>query len=380
MRRVVTPYAGLGSGPFPPPLSGDLPVLTAIRFFAAFWVFAFHFWSWIGLPDSGIWRVAGSGARGVDLFFVLSGFVIYHVYGRGRAASNFDFPTFMWRRFARVYPLHFVLLVVWLVFLIGLAQAGITLERELTFRDVIASVFLVQSWHITDGLLLNGVSWSVSAEMTAYLLFGLLISVAGGRLRWGFWLVALILTAILGHVVARAEGYTGFMHPTWDFGALRILPSFALGVLARLAADRVGIRGAVAIGVLSVAGLSVVMQDADAGYALLPLFAGLILAAARLSGPLGRMPGMGVLVYLGEISYSTYMVHTLILLIYSQAGPRVFGFYDLIPLSWHAVIVFVIILAASSLSYHLIEKPARNWLNRSWSRREVAKGVSKGTT
>ncbi|SNT68912.1 Peptidoglycan/LPS O-acetylase OafA/YrhL, contains acyltransferase and SGNH-hydrolase domains [Paracoccus seriniphilus] len=363
----------------PPPLTGDLELLTTIRFFAALWVFSFHFWSWLGLPDTGLWRAAGSGARGVDLFFVLSGFVIFHVYGQSGTGRDFNFAKFMWRRFARVYPLHFVLLLVWLVFLVGLARIGVQLERSVTLWDLVASVLLIQSWHVTDGLLLNGVAWSVSAEMTAYLSFGLLMSVSRVPPGWKFWSVALATTAIVAHLVARSEGYPGFMHPTWDFGALRILPSFALGVLTRMVADHVGTRGASIVGGIALIGLFFVVQNPDAGYVLLPLFAGLILAAARLSHHLGRMPGVNLFVYLGEISYSTYMVHTLILLIYSNAGPRIFGFWDRVPMTLHAIIVFLIILAASSVSYHLIEKPARNWLNRRWSRRETARAASEGT-
>ncbi|MDP5306151.1 acyltransferase family protein [Paracoccus spongiarum] len=350
----------------PPPLPADLPLLTAIRFFAAFWVFAFHFWSWLGLPATGIWRAAGSGARGVDLFFVLSGFVIFHVYGRRAPGRDFGFGKFMWRRFARVYPLHLAMLLIWLVMLLALTALGVALERGVTLWDVIASALLIQSWHLTDGLLLNGVAWSVSAEMTAYLAFGLLMYFRQTAPGWRFWLAALVVTGVLAHLVAVRQGYTGFMHPTWDFGALRILPAFALGALTRLAADHVGPRPASLIGVAALVGLFFAVQDKDADYVLLPLFAALILAAARLSPHLARLPGVSALVYLGEISYSTYMVHTLILLLYSNIGPRLFGFWNAVPMTLHAAIVFGIIIVASALSYHLIEQPSRRWLNRQW--------------
>lgn len=363
----------------PAPLAQQLELLTAIRFFAALWVFAFHFWSWQDVPSTGIWRIAGSGARGVDLFFVLSGFVIFHVYGSKPVGRDFGFGRYMWRRFARIYPVHLVMLVIWLVMLLALAAVGFPLERQVTLRDVVATGLLVNSWGVTDGLILNGVSWSVSAEMTVYLAFGALMVFSGRTPGWIFWLAALIVSAVAAHLVARALGYDGFMHPTWDFGALRIFPSFALGALMRVAADHVGPRPAALIGAASLAGLFVAMQDPDAAYILLPLFAGLILAAARLSPVLGRAPGVGTLVYLGEISYSTYMVHTLILLLYINLGPRLFGFWGAVPITLHAVIVFLIILGASALSYRYIELPSRVWLNRKWSQRfprdEAAKGA-----
>lgn len=352
----------------PSSLASDLPLLTAIRFFASFWVFAFHYWSWVGLPSVGIWRAAGSGARGVDLFFVLSGFVIMHVYGRRRTGRAFGFGTFMWRRFARVYPLHVAMLLIWVVFLLGLASVGYDLDRAPTWRDLIASLLLVHSWHTTDGLLLNGVSWSVSAEMSAYLAFGIAMLCLPRPPGWLFWGVTFVVTAVVAHVVAVTHGYPGFMHPDWDFGGLRIFPSFALGALMRLAADHVNTRLAAVIGVLAVAGLAVAVQDPNADYVLLPLFAALILAAARLSPVMGRLPGMGILVYLGEISYSTYMVHSLILLIYANAGPQVFASWGAIPQTVHASIAFAIVIAASAVSYHLIEQPSRRWLNALWTR------------
>lgn len=354
----------------PGPLPAEMPLLTAIRFFAAFWVFAFHFWSWLGLPATGIWRAAGSGARGVDLFFVLSGFVIFHVYGNKTPGRDFGVGKFIWRRVARVYPLHLAMLLVWLVMLLTLTALGMSLERGVTLWDVIASVLLIQSWNVTDGLLLNGVAWSVSAEMAAYLAFAVVMCVSRTPPRWIFWLVTLVVTSVVAHLVARSHGYTGFMHPTWDFGALRILPAFALGALTRLAADHVGPRPAAFVGIVAVVGLFFAIQNPDADYVLLPLFAALILAAARLSSSLGRLPGVGILVYLGEISYSTYMVHTLILLLYSNIGPRLGGFWTAIPMSGHATIVFCIIIAASAVSYHLIEQPSRRWLNRQWALRQ----------
>lgn len=362
----------------PAPLPAELELLTAIRFFAAFWVFAFHFWSWLGLPDSGLWKAAGSGARGVDLFFVLSGFVIFHVYGRKQPGRDFGLGKFMWRRFARVYPLHLVMLLVWLVMMLSLGVLGFALERQVTLWDLVASLLLIQSWHVTDGLLLNGVAWSVSAEMTAYLAFGLVMVCCRTVPGWRFWLAVLVLSSVVAHLVARGQGYAGFMHPTWEFGALRIFPSFALGVLTRMAAGHVGTRPAALIGAVALAGLFFAVQDKDADYILLPLFAALILAAARLSPVLGRARGVGVLVYLGEISYSTYMVHTLILLVYANLGPRLFGFWGAIPMTVHAGIVFAIIIAASAVSYHVVEQPARAWLNRQWARRNAAGPVAEG--
>ncbi len=61
-------------------LPNDLKSLTSFRFFAAFWVFLFHLRSRIDYETSWFWDIVSNGARGVDFFFILSGFVIFHVY------------------------------------------------------------------------------------------------------------------------------------------------------------------------------------------------------------------------------------------------------------------------------------------------------------
>ncbi|MBU3031671.1 acyltransferase family protein [Paracoccus marinaquae] len=366
------------------PLAPQLDLLTAIRFFAAAWVFFFHFWSWVGLPDTGLWALAGSGARGVDLFFVLSGFVIYHVYGGRETGGGFDFGTYMWRRFARVYPMHLVMLLVWLVFLLAVARLGYQADRAPTLRDGIASLLMIHSWRVTDGLILNGVSWSISAEMSAYLAFGLLMVISPRRPGWVFWTVVLVVSGVVAHLVARADGYAGFMHPTWDLGVLRIFPAFALGVLTRMLAERVGPRPAALIGAVAMVAFLVVARNPNADYALLPIFAGLILAAARLSPTLGQSSLVGrrvtgVLVYLGEISYSTYLVHSLILIVYSNLGPRFPAYWEALPLTVHSLVCFALVILASAISYHMVELPGRSWLNGIWTRRRARAGIARET-
>ena len=94
-----------------PAAGRDLPNLTGIRFLAAFWVLGFHTMPRSGLPRpvAAFWD---AGFSGVSLFFVLSGFILAHVYG-GSAVSDRPFPSqrFLVARFARVYPAYAAALV-----------------------------------------------------------------------------------------------------------------------------------------------------------------------------------------------------------------------------------------------------------------------------
>ena len=202
-------------------LAKDLRSLTALRFFAAFWVFLFHLRSRIEYQDNWLWAVVENGARGVDFFFILSGFVIFHVYEPQIASRRFSLRSYLIKRFARIYPLHLVMLVVFVVFAI---------LRGNEVNGVFASLALIHSWNVTDGLVLNGPSWTLSAEIFAYILFGILVFRTPPT-----WLIFVLFlgTSLAVHSFAVSLGETAFIHLSWNYGALRILPLFLLGMLLR---------------------------------------------------------------------------------------------------------------------------------------------------
>ncbi len=85
----------------------NLKPLTAMRFFAAMWVVAYHFTPSLGL---GMPALVGKGYLGVELFFVLSGFILSHVYMEAFGDRRFRYPDFLWARLARIFPVHLVTL------------------------------------------------------------------------------------------------------------------------------------------------------------------------------------------------------------------------------------------------------------------------------
>jgi peptidoglycan/LPS O-acetylase OafA/YrhL len=134
----------------------------------------------------------------VDLFFVISGFVIAFFYG-DRVGSLREFGRFMQRRVARLWPLHLATLaaVILLSLLLGLAQISMNHPPALTARCVATTALLLHSVYDCGGIVFNGVSWSISTEMTMYLAFPLLVLIlpkrGGGagrspsRLRFWAW-------------------------------------------------------------------------------------------------------------------------------------------------------------------------------------------------
>src|SRR3569832_1585964 len=85
-----------------------LKPLTSMRFFAAMWVVLYHYWPNL---DPHTPALVSKGYLGVELFFVLSGFILCHVYLQGAGEGRFKYGSFLWARLARVYPLHLATLL-----------------------------------------------------------------------------------------------------------------------------------------------------------------------------------------------------------------------------------------------------------------------------
>lgn len=335
--------------------------LTALRFLAAMWVVLFHYWP--ALSDVRP-PVVAQGSFGVELFFILSGFILSHVYGAALAAGRFHYGAFLWARLARVYPLHLATLAGLGLVAAAAGALGFGVDPNiLDWRGLPAQLTLTQAWGLNAVSGWNHPSWSVSAEWFAYLTFPLFAWAAHRFSR----------RPLLG--VAAAAGlmavlYVGFpllagfplTTATISWGALRIVPCFALGCAlhafwrTRPATNR---RRAVAESAAAFA-LVLIFSALQAPDLLIVIAAGgLILALARLAQTGSGILGAAPLVYLGEISYSVYMICIPWKIVFANAALRLFQVNgDHLPLGlWLAMLAGVVPLAA--ISYHLVERPAR---------------------
>tara|TARA_B110001452_G_scaffold227365_1_gene202224 strand:+ start:170 stop:1228 length:1059 start_codon:yes stop_codon:yes gene_type:complete len=118
------------------------------------------------------------GYYGVQIFFLISGFVFAHIYiNRGELVGAKEFFV---NRFARLYPLHFLtLLIIIFYYLIDQAfiesQFNIERSRFYDFYHFFLNIFFIQSWGFEKGLSFNAPTWSVSVEIGAYISFFLLL-------------------------------------------------------------------------------------------------------------------------------------------------------------------------------------------------------------
>jgi peptidoglycan/LPS O-acetylase OafA/YrhL len=339
--------------------------LTSLRFFAAIWVVLFHYWP--KLAASSTPMLVQKGYLGVELFFILSGFILCHVYRTNLEQGRFSYGGFLWARLARVYPLHLATLTGMGLLAGGATLAGFAVDPNvMSWEALPANLLMVHAWGFAPVAGWNHPSWSISAEWFAYLTFPLFAWAALAlRSRPALALGAAI--AFLVGIYAIFEALAGFplTQATIQWGALRIVPCFALGCAmhsiwkARPARNRnAAIVGAAFSGASVIVAASVGAPDAliVVGLAFVIWFFGRL--AQTGSNAFAEAP----LIYLGEISYSVYMICVPWKVVFVNVASRILQVNnEQLPLGvWLVFILSVIPLAAAS--YHLIERPARDRL------------------
>jgi peptidoglycan/LPS O-acetylase OafA/YrhL len=326
----------------------------------------------------------------VDLFFVLSGYVMYASYASSISTTR-DLQPFLIRRIGRLVPLLifstvcFVLVENAIVLAKRLAiSAGYTgmlnSPDQIAFAvpsitEVLSTLTLTHAMGIFDRLILNTPSWSISVEFYAYVLFGMLCVLISGKKR----IVAFTMFTCVGAaasvwasiVVHRCLEQGGCMSLTYDFGFPRALYSFFLGaILAFHLQGKSRDHDYSALQWPALAAVSMVLLLVDV-YPLVsflfPLvFTFLILSICNDTGPLARLLGKPMLLVLGQRSYSIYLMHMPLLLVFSNLVGRAdsSGAKVALLLSYVAILVMV-----SGWTYRFLEDPLRIRFNRLASRR-----------
>ncbi|HWW97715.1 MAG TPA: acyltransferase [Edaphobacter sp.] len=362
--------------------------LTSVRFFAALFVVLHHSapafldyfrgMSMNVVPKDFFGRILFSVTFSVSFFYLLSGYVLAMVYLR--QGKPVDAKRFFAARFARIYPLYLVMLVLDLPEILApeIQRFGVATGLFKVMKIFTGNVLLLQAWVPERLLRMNSPSWSLCGEAFFYVCFPVL-GVALWKLRGArLWMTAIALYvggqalvwAVRPHLSRQTVLYLPVLH----------LSTFALGVLLarwqRLRQEREGGEAVRMWQVHTVLGLSIagvvlsilllpffkVTMPYNNGL-LAPVLAGFIWAisartisasttSARTEG-LSRWLCASWLVALGNASYAIYLIHGPLLLLFLYLG-------------WVSAACYPVYLGLcvglSLLSFYYFETPVRQWL------------------
>jgi peptidoglycan/LPS O-acetylase OafA/YrhL len=339
----------------------------------------------------------------VDFFFVLSGFIMCHVYAKyfETSVNARNFKKFAIARFARVYPLHLFSMLLTIFFLFLLYQWGAQvppiLDTENSVYSVITNMLLLHSMNFHQWFTFTHASWSISVEWWMYMIFpflvapfmrltkpGRLVIVAlciAGYLMIGYVLVPLV-TVPDSISFLRTNGTPPFsLNVSYQFGFFRCLFGFVIGTIVYLAwkdnwAKKLFSSGYTVL--ILLAGLFTCMHFAVLDVFTVLFFPFILLAAAYGNRYMNSLLGTKTMQKLGDWSFSIYLIHqpflyqaTALMQNPNKTGVTLSNLSMLT--SWLICMGFIVfLLFVSYLSYRLIELPARNYINKRWGKEKVS--------
>ena len=340
--------------------------LTTLRGFAAWIVVCFHFVNYMPRDISGVTvaTILSKGALAVDFFFILSGFVINLNYSQAFSIGNQGKPVrFILYRLARVYPLHIFILAAYVIvqFAFYFHSGAPIFSHDMPLSYLIMSVFLIQNWGFASHLSWNVPAWSISTELFCYLLYPWIAKLFN-RVATNGRRVVLALVATLSCLAAIFS--LSHLHTLADnilqFGLVRCFLEFVVGMLLQKWVQMKGEPSQKSqVLILALGGLvtSICFYLGAPDYLFIPAFFTLIILSFTNNGSLiSKILSNRFLVYVGTISYSTYLCHYLLKIIVLLTVK------DQNTVNWIPFAAYCISVAGASIVlYPTIEVQSRKW-------------------
>ncbi|EDJ4634306.1 acyltransferase family protein [Salmonella enterica] len=329
----------------------EVKSLTGVRGIAAIYVVLYHFTN-ARIPF--IWN----GYLAVDLFFVLSGFIMCMVYSKNFASkiSVSGFGKFLWHRFARIYPLYLFVLISTII--IQVAESSLPSTQTLIIN------FMMWQNLFNNGMV--GASWSVSVELIAYLIFPPLMFLLANK-KWLCFIIIYTSMSILFYITTIDNpGSSGPLDIYSGIPSLmRGVCGFSIGVCCYVLFDKYksilnvitytqDILAILLIACLLIKGMDVVFV----------ILTGLYISSLYYStGITGYFLSTKPIHYLGEVSFSIYLTHLMIQRHFTFEINAITEYLDVSYINEISVMVISTFLL-SVLTFHLVEKPSRHILRK----------------
>lgn len=345
------------------PRAPQLPALTGLRGAGAFWVLLHH-WNLFQFGTGKGFHALSVGYLGVDLFFLLSGFIMSH--SRAQSFQPFrweEYGRFLRERITRLYPTNGGVLIVFLGLVLLMPDVRNAWPSDVfSMRNFVVSILLVQSWLPFGAGSWVGPAWTVSLEMGAYATLPALLFLTRRITspRLAFWGAMGSLVAFVAILVLAGERDPNVKNLG---GLLRVAFEFSAGALlyqARRCSFRLPAGAALAAVVLLV--VTVTVSASWGAFPSLPAFALLILLGAQDHGIVRTALAGVVSQFLGRISYSLYLVHWPVLVFWRLFDKDL----TVLSLEWWAlnVALIVFVLGLATVVHYIVEVPSHRWARR----------------
>jgi len=326
--------------------------LESLRGIAALLVILFHYFAWNPFVNTPL--ITNSYLM-VELFFLLSGFLIWSAYG-GKINSTRDLLKFQFLRLGRLYPLHLLFLVLFLFReLLKLASTQhfgahdirVMPFGENSFQAFIEQIFLLQAV-LPNGnaYTFNVPAWSISVEFFNYLIFGVIILFFKPFKVLIFTLIT--FTALILLAKHQTFGFEWF---------LRCLAGFFGGCLLAIGIQNKAWKIPRYASLVVLIGLVAYLQfkthkSADViMYFISALLIGMLVLSPN--GILNKIFRLKMFVWLGEVSYSVYMTHYFIIFLVSNYFKRFLHYPDILNVQGAWVPFFPLAISIASLVLYI---------------------------
>ena len=327
---------------------------------------------------------------------MLSGFILTHVYGQSlQKTKPGDIYNYLVHRIARVYPLHVFVLGLLIVFecIRWFIAQHTTAELHhpifsgsTSLKYIPSNLLLIQAWGIHHVNSWNDPAWSVSAEFACYLIFPWIIS--SGITRSVRSALLLVLFSCCGLLWIQLTRHT--FDVTYDLGAPRAFFSFSIGCVVRQYLPQLrDLVSRVPVTLVQLATLSAIVflfaWSGAKGIYFIPLWVLLIVSLTFENTRVSRALSWGPLVKLGDISYSIYLMHILLLWIFLLVRDLFPDFVaPLLALPPILTLTFFLVVTTtvSWFTYHYVENPGRRFIRNRFGRKRspVSAVVTAPTT
>lgn len=352
----------------------EIRPLTGLRFVAAMWVVLFH----APAQLSALLRelapldfLVVHGYLAVPLFFALSGYILSYQHYQEFRDERRDYPRFIAKRLARIYPVHLAMLLGLVVVVAAARATGTTVGGKDAYDlgGAVQDLLLVRGW-VTPSEGWNFPAWSLSAEWFAYLTFPLAVAaVAACRSR------PLRLLALAGALLAVRVGYVALSGTETPHPLIDVTTMFVAGVAVfSVLAGRGGSRAADLVGggalILLIAATPFLGGSPAVQAAAMVLSLVVVGALGMARGIVAGALSWGPIAWGGRISMCIYLTHNPVATVAGPVWSHIGVDADSSPVARLLVggLWLVLIVAAGAAAHYWIERPGQRLVMRLFQR------------